>query len=139
MTDPNLLFALVSFYFVMYVTPGPNNAMVLTSGLKFGFTNTILILAVIIVLGGFVYLAIIDRQKALRILAGIGIFALLMVIVYASSSSDVPPEMINSEVGLLDEEKIQTPISSCTSTKFQDPISNCSSESAYLQSSVVIP
>jgi len=41
MTDPNLLFALVSFYFVMYVTPGPNNAMVLTSGLKFGFTNTI--------------------------------------------------------------------------------------------------
>ena len=41
MTDPNLLFALISFYFVMYVTPGPNNAMVLTSGLKFGFTNTI--------------------------------------------------------------------------------------------------
>ena len=41
MTDPNLLFALVSFYFVMYVTPGPNNAMVLTSGLKFGFANTI--------------------------------------------------------------------------------------------------
>tara|TARA_B100000579_G_scaffold361908_1_gene319791 strand:- start:3 stop:557 length:555 start_codon:yes stop_codon:yes gene_type:complete len=25
----------------MYVTPGPNNAMVLTSGLKFGFTKTI--------------------------------------------------------------------------------------------------
>ena len=41
MVDLNLLVALVSFYFVMYVTPGPNNAMVLTSGLKFGFLKTI--------------------------------------------------------------------------------------------------
>ena len=41
MIDFNLLIALVSFYFVMYVTPGPNNAMVLTSGLKFGFLKTI--------------------------------------------------------------------------------------------------
>ena len=41
MIDLNLLVGLVSFYFVMYVTPGPNNAMVLTSGLKFGFLKTI--------------------------------------------------------------------------------------------------
>jgi len=41
MVDSNLLIALVSFYFVMYVTPGPNNAMVLTSGIKFGFVKTI--------------------------------------------------------------------------------------------------
>ena len=41
MIDLNLFFSLVSFYFVMYITPGPNNAMVLTSGLKFGFTKTI--------------------------------------------------------------------------------------------------
>jgi len=41
MLDVNLFIALVSFYFVMYVTPGPNNAMVLTSGLKFGFFKTI--------------------------------------------------------------------------------------------------
>ena len=41
MLDTNLIFALVSFYFVMYVTPGPNNAMVLTSGLKFGFFRSI--------------------------------------------------------------------------------------------------
>ena len=41
MIDVNLFFALVSFYFVMYVTPGPNNAMVLTSGIKFGFLKTI--------------------------------------------------------------------------------------------------
>ena len=41
MIDLNLFFALISFYFVMYVTPGPNNAMVLTSGIKFGFLKTI--------------------------------------------------------------------------------------------------
>mgnify|MGYP006127318045 FL=1 len=41
MIDLNLLVALISFYFVMYVTPGPNNAMVLTSGIKFGFNKTI--------------------------------------------------------------------------------------------------
>ena len=41
MIDLNLFIALVSFYFVIYVTPGPNNAMVLTSGIKFGFSKTI--------------------------------------------------------------------------------------------------
>jgi len=41
MIDVNLFFALISFYFVMYVTPGPNNAMVLVSGIKFGFLKTI--------------------------------------------------------------------------------------------------
>ena len=41
MLDLNLFIALVSFYFVMYVTPGPNNAMVLASGLKFGFVKSI--------------------------------------------------------------------------------------------------
>ena len=41
MIDLNILIALITFYFVMYVTPGPNNAMVLTSGLKFGFAKTI--------------------------------------------------------------------------------------------------
>ena len=41
MVDLNILIALITFYFVMYVTPGPNNAMVLASGLKFGFIKTI--------------------------------------------------------------------------------------------------
>ena len=41
MFDNNLIFALISFYFVMYVTPGPNNAMILASGLKFGFLKSI--------------------------------------------------------------------------------------------------
>ena len=41
MIDFNILIALISYYFVMYVTPGPNNAMVLASGLKFGFLKSI--------------------------------------------------------------------------------------------------
>ena len=41
MIDQNLFLALISFYFVMYVTPGPNNAMVLTSGIKFGYLKTV--------------------------------------------------------------------------------------------------
>ena len=41
MFENNILIALISYYFVMYITPGPNNAMVLTSGLKFGFIKSI--------------------------------------------------------------------------------------------------
>ena len=41
MIDVEILIALISFYFVMYVTPGPNNSMVLASGIKFGFIKTI--------------------------------------------------------------------------------------------------
>ena len=36
-----LFIALVSFYFVMFVTPGPNNAMLTASGIKFGFKKTL--------------------------------------------------------------------------------------------------
>jgi len=41
MIDINLFFALVCYYFVMFVTPGPNNAMLTASGIKFGFKKTI--------------------------------------------------------------------------------------------------
>ena len=41
MIENNILIALISYYFVMYITPGPNNVMVLTSGLKFGFIKSI--------------------------------------------------------------------------------------------------
>ena len=41
MIDQSLFLTLISFYFVMYVTPGPNNAMVLTSGIKFGYLKTV--------------------------------------------------------------------------------------------------
>jgi threonine/homoserine/homoserine lactone efflux protein len=37
----DLLLALVAFAFVMAITPGPNNAMVLASGLSFGFRRSI--------------------------------------------------------------------------------------------------
>ena len=41
MIDLNLFIALVSFYFVMFATPGPNNAMLTASGIKFGFKRTL--------------------------------------------------------------------------------------------------
>ena len=41
MMDINFFLTLTFFYFVMYVTPGPNNAMVLASGLRFGFFRTL--------------------------------------------------------------------------------------------------
>ena len=39
MIDLKLFLALVSFYFVMFVTPGPNNSMLTASGIKFGFNK----------------------------------------------------------------------------------------------------
>ena len=36
-----LLTALATFYFTMFFTPGPNNAMLTASGMKFGFIRTL--------------------------------------------------------------------------------------------------
>ncbi len=36
-----LFSALSTFYFTMFFTPGPNNAMLTASGMKFGFINTL--------------------------------------------------------------------------------------------------
>ncbi len=41
MIDIKLLIALISYYFVMFATPGPNNAMLTASGIKFGFQKTL--------------------------------------------------------------------------------------------------
>jgi threonine/homoserine/homoserine lactone efflux protein len=41
MIEFKLFFALVSYYFVMFATPGPNNAMLTASGIKFGFKKTL--------------------------------------------------------------------------------------------------
>ena len=41
MIDFQLLSALVTYYFIMFATPGPNNAMLTASGLKFGFFRSI--------------------------------------------------------------------------------------------------
>ena len=82
MIDLNLFFALVSFYFVMYVTPGPNNAMVLTSGVKFGFSKTIphmsgitighVCQTVVVCLGlGKIFQMFPNIQNALKIICGL--------------------------------------------------------------------
>jgi len=41
MIEFKLFFALASYYFVMFSTPGPNNAMLTASGIKFGFKRTL--------------------------------------------------------------------------------------------------
>jgi len=41
MIELKLFFALVIYYFVMFATPGPNNAMLTASGIKFGFKRTL--------------------------------------------------------------------------------------------------
>jgi len=41
MIELKLFFALVSYYFVMFATPGPINAMLTASGIKFGFRRTL--------------------------------------------------------------------------------------------------
>ena len=41
MIEFKLFFALISYYFVMFVTPGPNNTMLTASGIKFGFKKTL--------------------------------------------------------------------------------------------------
>ena len=41
MIELKLFFALVSYYFVMFATPGPNNSMLTASGIKFGFKKTL--------------------------------------------------------------------------------------------------
>jgi len=41
MLDTAFIFTLISFYFVMYASPGPNNAMILSSGIQFGFFKTL--------------------------------------------------------------------------------------------------
>ena len=41
MIELKLFLGLVSYYFVMFATPGPNNAMLTASGIKFGFKKTL--------------------------------------------------------------------------------------------------
>ncbi|OUX54519.1 MAG: lysine transporter LysE [Pelagibacteraceae bacterium TMED287] len=41
MINFSLLSALITYYFIMFVTPGPNNAMLTASGMKFGFVRTL--------------------------------------------------------------------------------------------------
>ena len=38
---PDLLLALIAFAFVTSITPGPNNLMLLASGVNFGFRRTL--------------------------------------------------------------------------------------------------
>ena len=41
MIDTELTLGLITFYFIMFLTPGPNNIMLTASGIRFGFKKTI--------------------------------------------------------------------------------------------------
>ena len=41
MINLELVLAISSYYFVMFVTPGPNNSILTASGIKFGFIRTV--------------------------------------------------------------------------------------------------
>ena len=73
------------------------------------FTIWAIYLTIFLVIAGFIYLAYIDLKKALKILAGIGIFAIFMFIIYNMASSEVPQHLLDSETSLLADEKMHTP------------------------------
>ena len=87
MIDYNIFIALVIYYFVMYITPGPNNAMVITSGLKFGFMKSMphisgitighIIQLIIVCLGlGQIFIIFPEIQKILKVICAIYILYL---------------------------------------------------------------
>ena len=41
MITAELFFGLITYYFIMFMTPGPNNAMLAISGIKFGFKRSV--------------------------------------------------------------------------------------------------
>ena len=41
MITAELFFGLITYYFIMFMTPGPNNAMLAISGIKFGFKRSL--------------------------------------------------------------------------------------------------
>ena len=87
MIDFQLLSGLVTYYFVMFVTPGPNNAMLTASGLKFGLKKTIphmsgitighIIQLVSVCLGlGVIFQIFPEIQKILKVICSIYILYL---------------------------------------------------------------
>src|SRR5947199_10078510 len=54
MLAPSLFYACLAFMVVMYFTPGPNNIMLLASGLTYGFRRTIPHIAGIVI--GFAFM-----------------------------------------------------------------------------------
>ena len=54
------------------------------------FSIYMLYLAALLIVAAFVYLAVIDTKKALKILTGVALFILVMVVVYYASSNSIP-------------------------------------------------
>ncbi len=72
MISPDILLALAGFAFVSSITPGPNNLMLMTSGINFGFWRTLPHLAGVCI--GF---------AAMMVLVGLGVAEMLAAVPYA--------------------------------------------------------
>jgi hypothetical protein len=71
------------------------------------FSNFIIILAVVLVLAAFVYLAMLDSKKAIKSLIGLGVFSVFILIVYLFSTNVSDQELndYNSKLLNIDVEK----------------------------------
>jgi heme/copper-type cytochrome/quinol oxidase subunit 4 len=71
------------------------------------FSNFIIILAVVLVLAAFVYLAMLDSKKAIKALIGLGVFSVFILIVYLFSTNVSDQELndYNSKLLNIDVEK----------------------------------
>ena len=112
MIDYNIFIALVIYYFVMYITPGPNNAMVLTSGLKFGFMKSMphisgitighIIQLIIVCLGlGQIFIIFPEIQKILKVICAIYILYLGYKILDSINYIKKDGFKINSKIKIL--------------------------------------
>ena len=97
---PEIFWSLTAFAFVASVTPGPNNLMLMTSGVKFGFARTvphlagvILGFALMIAIVGFGLDALFERFPAtlpvMRVLGSAYMLWLALKIALARSPHDV--------------------------------------------------
>tara|TARA_B100001287_G_scaffold224909_1_gene194356 strand:+ start:9255 stop:9851 length:597 start_codon:yes stop_codon:yes gene_type:complete len=69
------------------------------------FSNAVIILAIALVLGAFIYLAYIDSKKAIKALIGLGVFSFFILIIYFFSANvsneelnDYNSKLLNIEV-----------------------------------------
>jgi threonine/homoserine/homoserine lactone efflux protein len=99
---PEILWALAAFAFVAAITPGPNNLMLMTSGVKYGFSRTlphltgvILGFALMVALVGLGLDVILQRYPqilpVMRIVGSIYMIWLALTIALAKPISEMEP------------------------------------------------
>jgi threonine/homoserine/homoserine lactone efflux protein len=105
MISPEMLFALMVYAFVASITPGPNNLMLMTSGINFGLKRTIphmlgvssgFVLMVILV--GLGVMQLIDAVPASRTAITVLSAVYLLYMAWKIASNDTSPAEIGERV-----------------------------------------